>query len=537
MAEAVKFIKRLFNEAKEAQEKTIQKMKESRRIYRQGHRSGEGVENRIFSIVEQELAIMTDSRPQIGISSRKKGDEKIASALNTVVNASWDRMNLDAKRDKLLRHQKLCGTGFVKLFWDGTEVGYINATIPDPTQIFVDPDATNLEDAKYIMWAGHKPLVQLTGAYNNGKDVEPGDSWGIDCGEGEGGNIVSPSRQKGKGKGERCYPTASVVECFYLDPDDGVKKVATVANGLLLEPPGRDAVSPLSELYKHNKFPYVRVINYDSDGFFGISEVEILMQLQGKLNERQEKVAKNIDELAKMLWILVGNTKLDEESVKSTSIGDVIFLPNGAQMVRQTGPSLPADAWNSIADLRRAMEDVVGLNEVSFGRTPNDVKSGYMLDLLQEASVVRLRRTGRNLEYAFKDFGEQLLSNIKQYYTVTDTYEWAGEYVDFKSDEMDESDQYKMQVDFVSALPISKAILRNMAIQLLGLGVIDKKAVLETFERPAWNKALERIEAKEQQMLAAAQAAQAAKAGGAFAGEGNGRFRPAEQRQGFARTA
>lgn len=532
---AVDFIKKLFNEAKEAQKETIEKMKEYRSVYGRGHRSGEGTENRVFSIVEQELAIMTDSRPQIAISSRKKGDEKIAPVLNTVVNASWDRMNLDAKRDKLLRHQKICGTGFVKLFWDGGEVGLINATIPDPTQIFVDPDATDMEDAKYIMWAGHKPLVYLEEAYKNGKDVKPGDSWGIDYNT-DTKDVKSPLKS-GKGKAEKCYPTASVVECFYLDPTDGVKKVATVANGLLLKPKGREAVSPLSKLYKHNKFPYVRVINYDADKFFGISEVEILMWLQAKLNERQEKIAKNIDELVKAVWLVVGATELDEEAIKSTSIGDILFLPNGAQAARQVGPSLPADAWNSVADLRRAMEDVSGLNEVSFGRTPREVQSGYMLDLLQEASVVRLRRTGRNLEYAFKDFGEQLLSNIKQYYTVTDTYEWAGEYVDFKSDKMDESDQYKMQVDFVSALPISKAILRNMAIQLLGLGVIDKKAVIETFERPSWNEALERIEAKEQQMLAAAQAAQAAKTGGTSAGEGNGRTRPVEQRQGFARTA
>lgn len=449
-------------------------------------------EPRAFAYIEQQISMLTDAKPKLFINARKASTVENAKTLNKTVDHFWDMMNLDKALNDLLIYQAVYGVGFLKSYWDGDEkTGKLKVEAVDPWSLYVDPDATDFSDAKYVLWKGWKPCYELRLKY--GIEVEPG------------GRLESPGNYPGsriqtiseKNEGKRVYPSAEVVEAYFKD-EYGLWWVI-VANGKILhslDPRETEYGAP----FAHKKFPYIRIPGYGTK-FWSSGDMKYLLSLQEALTRRRATIERELRRL-KGIWLISNNAGITKEQVRSAEEGDGILAYNsGGQVSKVFGQPLPAEAFNSVLDIYQAMERTLGTDEVSFGE-PKGVKSGRMLEGLMEASFLRARRKGKRLEQAFQDFGEQLLSNIKQFYTWQDTFMVTGEEVKYDPEILTELDQYEFKIDFTASLPMSKTMMRNTAIMLYSMQIIDGEAVVDAFDNAGFKEAARRMEEKKQAMLA-----------------------------------
>lgn len=449
-------------------------------------------EPRAFAYIEQQISMLTDARPRIFINARKSAAVETSKTLNKIVDHFWDMMNLDKTLNDILIHQAIYGVGFLKCYWDGDkDTGKLKAEAVDPWSLFVDPDATDFGDAKYVLWKGWKPVYELRLKY--GVEVEPGGRL-ESIGNYPGSKIQTVSE---KNEGKRVYPCAEVVEAYFKD-EHGLWQVI-VANGKVLH-----CIDPREEEHEapfaHKKFPYIRIPGYGTK-FWSSGDMKYLLSLQEALTRRRATIERELRRI-KGVWLVSNNAGVTKEQTRSAEEGDGIITYNsGGQIAKVFGQPLPGEAFTSMMDMYQAMERTVGIDEVSFGE-PKGIKSGRMLEGLMEATFLRARRKGKRLEQAFQDFGEQLLSNIKQFYTWQDTFMVTGEEVKYDPEILTELDQYEFKIDFTASLPMSKTMMRNTAIMLYGMQIIDEEAVVDAFENAGFKEAARRMGEKKQAMLA-----------------------------------
>ena len=106
--------------------------------------------NIIHSVIETMYAILTDRPPKVDIMP--KTEEQVQSARTSqetvefvLEQAKFQRAVAMMKRDGLIY-----GNGFVKF---SMQDGDLSVTVPDVYTVFIDPLATNLQDAKCVVFA------------------------------------------------------------------------------------------------------------------------------------------------------------------------------------------------------------------------------------------------------------------------------------------------------------------------------------------------------------------------------------------------
>jgi hypothetical protein len=149
--------------------------------------------------------------------------------------------------------------------------------------------------------------------------------------------------------------------------------------------------------------PYIQAQNYYIEGRpYSISDLEIIIPLQKQLNEANNRI---FDGIAKSIGrtIFSGPTSGLEDNTMDNGPDEIVRVENVGDIQPLDSPRLPSTAFNWPALIQSMMEEVLGLSEALKGEKPGDVRSGFAIEQLQQASANRMLLKTRSLELAIKD--------------------------------------------------------------------------------------------------------------------------------------
>ncbi len=491
-----------------------------------------------YPIIASMIGWMTDQRTAITVipsldphTPTAEFYARLARDLQTTVESNWTVYNHDAELEKVMWDAMMYGIGVLKVGWDcALADGLGDATFRrcDPYRVYIDPHATDFEDANYIIEARTVSEQELERRF-------PGSVARLD-GEtpGEGGlekrddlynnasaNRANPGGVNGAppvwgrpGMARDRSPVDSGVTYYeawmrennhHVDDDgevyveDSWRVVVVCGNHVLLDESARD-------LFGQPRHPYVRYVLHDLGEFYGMSLVEHLAPLQSALNRVMAAVQSNAE--------LIGNPVFIEDNRAGISRTQITNRP-GQRLTKGVGsevewlkpPEMPRYIMELIQFYINEMERVSGLSATVRGATPTGRNAQGVIDSVQEAAFVRVRLALRNLERSLRQAGQMLCQLICQNYITPRMVAIVGptgaqsslalssRHFMAATPQGDAPMQFQLWVQAGSSLPISRMARAQEADTLFALGAIDGLAVLEAHDYPNRDQISQRVQA------------------------------------------
>lgn len=495
--------------------------------------------NYVFSLVESTVPRLTDIAPEITVMPRRDPEtQELADALTTAQKYLWD---VNEMRQKSSEGTRLClkfGTAIYKAYWDWDRydgLGDVAYSVVHPMNFFPDPRAYNIKQMDYCFTKTPTSLEYIKRRFKDkGHLVAPDSDWG--------------DTENSPGQTEELY--VSLMEYWFRD-EAGNMCVMYYAGDIVLDIIGGEYDGSNEPVYRHNRFPFERQLNYPVDKqFWGLSEIEIIENIQRLVNSFEAQIIDNTRLLANGIWKV--NKKLsglteDDAWIFDNTPGSVYFTMDGG-VEREPGVPIPPHVTAHQERLIFSMEQILGIHDVVQGRKPSGVRAASAIIALQEAANVRVRQKAREMEYTFKQLADMANWLVLEFYneprrlrvTGANPYvtldvhtalehrmtEVAGEMGMVEpgatpetlraSDQLMGTDQmgqimkevrfpeFDIEVKVGPSVPYSQALLYQQALEFYQAGIIDRQAVLDTVGFPKREEILERMA---QQERAAAEAA------------------------------
>lgn len=497
----------------------------------------------IFATVDTLVGWVTDQQPTFDCTpALQPGNpwfamvSQLANDLKYTIRASWQVDKTDAEMEKLAWNGFLYGIGFTKTVWDGSaSSGFGNARVTsiDPYTLYVDPEASDMESANYFIEARTISMQELERRFPGATNRLGGHGWNEQTDNsitkydaamaGVSGKAISnpgalapatipnygPPGGTGNTPDVTEDPGVTVFEAWLRTPIhskegdrvyDGWRCVVIAGNKVLMDKMGQ-------ELWSHGQHPYDRYTTTETGEFYGPSLVEILIPIQRSINYLLAAIENNI-------W-LMGNPVLKEDvraGVSRTLItnkpGARIPTNNGGTVAWMEPPQIaPGMAMQLIQFLTGEMERISGLSAVVRGASPTGRNAQGVIDSVQEAAFVRLRKNIRNMSRCIGSGGEKMASMIVEFYDAPRMVTYMGpsgestalylrsQHFYLPSDEGRVPMRYQLLIDAGEATSQSRGQRIGEADALFALGAIDEEALLEVHNFPNWQNVAKRVKA------------------------------------------
>ena len=469
--------------------------------------------------------------------------QKLAQDLETVLDSLWVNQSFESEVEKVLFDSFIYGTGFFKCVYDpGSDGGAGNPVMRrcDPFTLFIDPNATSLDDANYVIEARELSLVEFERRFPNRGDViddDMGAGYSLprrdstetggkapmaNLAAHRGGSGTVPPVYGKPGQGGRVSDSA------YYDGSITVFEAWIKENTLFSPEPGDDEGEPFNvtewrciittgshvlmneramDMWQHGLHPYVRYTNHDIGDMWGIALVDHLADPQLAINRLLASLQQHAE--------LVSNPIFMEDSRSGIPRTKIVNRP-GQRITKGAGseagwlvpPQMPNDVQELISFYIAEMERISGLSGVVRGFSPTGRNAQGVIDSVAESAFVRIRLALRNLERTLSKAGNLLANLVVENYSLPRVMSIVGQDGErsmlalrarhfFVPNEQGASPmKFSLFVRAGSAMPISRAARIAEAETLFAMGALDAQAVLEAHDYPNRESILQRLNAQ-----------------------------------------
>jgi hypothetical protein len=309
-----------------------------------------------------------------------------------------DDLIADAYREEL---REMGGQELVEMFEKTVLMGEINVQAVSGEQVWLDPIATNFEDAKFAVVKVLMDVDDISARWK--KKVPPDSSIGDD----------RPTLMFTQGKAEQRPKTARAVYYLFHKPTPSLPKGRIV---VWIESPNEilaqsDWNLPITEL------PLVKFPGIERPGsLLDAPRVSMARPLQKELNNTISRVAmfKNMVMRPQML-APVGSLRqrLTDEP------GAVIeYAPiQGAVPEWRPVPGLPTWVFEYLQDIQRRLDKVFNLMPAERSQLPARTDSGQLVELVQEAVADQIAPEIHRMEDALAKAGQIIAEYAQTFYT------------------------------------------------------------------------------------------------------------------------
>lgn len=510
--ELVSRIKRYYRQAENAKSPLISKWKENYKAY-----TGEGLNrtngnqylgdakiNHIFSTVETVKPIMLTNMPKpIVLPTKEEGFYK-SQLIQEALDYEWDRTRLVPKLMDSITQGLIFGTFIVGLFWNGKSSkgqGEIEPVVISPFNFFIDPMATNIEDAEYCIYATYKPVGMLMKAYPDKAEELREQATSTMQDE------LTFNKETGDIRNQVLY-----LECYFRDysfdesieEDEEGKKYKVKK---MRYPKGRRTIlggdivlSDEENPYDDGQFPFVSWRCYSvPNNFWGMSEVEQLIAPQKEINNLYNSLLDNA-KLNANPWTLVDKDSGVDTSTITNAPGLLLKKNRGSDIRREAPPSMPSYLQTVANDLKYDIQVISGVFDATRGERPMSVTSGTAIQALQESSQGRIRLKIQALEKLLEDLGNMWFKRMQQFWTLPRQIRVMGGHVEpdtvpikidgqnvvFKTVTRDVIDgDFDVKIKSGSTMPVNKSARFDIIMRLAqtpaedGLPVLDRRTIIE----------------------------------------------------------
>lgn len=498
--------------------------------------------NFTFSLVEAIVPRMTDSTPEILVLPRSPEVAEFAKMLSSVHSYLWYTNRMQQQLTESIRTCMKLGTVIYKVIWNPDALdglGEVQYSVVHPMNFFPDPRAYTVEQMDYCFTVMPKTLEYIYRRWpDKGPKVIADQDW-------------SHTEQL-EGGGQPSKEAVATLKEYWFRDEHGHVCCMYYAGHIVLEVIGGKYDDSNEPVYRHNKFPFAKQVDYPAEKeFWGIGEIEIVELLQRLINNFEAQIIDNTRLMANAQWIInkVQSGLSEEDAWMLTNRpGGAIWTRNGG-VDRAPGVPIPTHIPQHQERLIFAMEQILGIHDVVQGRQPSGVRAASAIIALQEAANVRVRQKAKNLEHTLVDLVDQATWLVLEHYddprqvrltqrsefttldvrealnthNITQARQMAPEELppemppivegmgpeEIPGEQLEELQdiikypEFDIEVKVGPSVPYSQALVHEMAKEFYQLNIIDRKAVLETTNFPNREEILKRMEAQEAQMMQA----------------------------------
>lgn len=495
---------------------------------------------------------------------------KIADDLNDVFYTTWMTEGYDAQIKLALWDATLYGTGIVKNVWDNAlSNGYGNAKMvrTDPWAFYVDPTATSLADAEYMVevrkvsideiqrrfpdtWRlvaddnasaidGYDERPKIFGSMDRRVMTNPGQipasgAWpGSSPKIGTFGGRSRDRRMFLPGPGVVLYEFWLKVNDEYeqdwpdFAPDEAEEEYPEYADNRV-KPAWRFVAMcnsrilldvPVSEMWSHGQHPYEDFRFDDIGEFYGISLVDHLAHPQIYINRLLTALQHNAELTGNPVFIEPANSGLNRVNIinrpgQRLTVSGPQAMQNRPDWLQP--PAMPQQVMDLVQFWISRIENTMSLSALQKGITPTQRNAEGSLNMVQEAAFVRVRSALSNLQDCLQRSAVKLCDLIVDNYTQPRITAIIGEEGDMVAKSLAGQHfyvpsrngsaplKYVIRVEAGSGGPTSRAARMAEADRLYGLGAVDDQYVLQKHRVRNVKAVLSRLYDKRQKGLVAA---------------------------------
>lgn len=240
---------------------------------------------------------------------------------------------------------------------------------------------------------------------------------------------------------------------------------------------------PLEELFLKAELPFVQVCPIPAyDYFWGFSEVERLVPTQELLNARWEELRHMMAKQARPPKSFTGFQGITDEIAMAfdTPDGQVNSDMPGAK-VEEYSPAIPDDLFKDLDRIEQMFADTSGINNVMEGKGEAGVRSSGHASQLARLGSSRVKKRAMIVEDSLEKVATLMLQ-IKQKYDKRRYKEDGENGVQFIAEQF--TNDYVVKVDGHSNSPIFVEDQTQIAFELLKVGAITKKRLIELVTVP-----------------------------------------------------
>ena len=305
------------------------------------------------------------------------------------------------------------------LYSDNDEFdGNVCPVIVNPFNLYPDPLATSVEDAEYIIYATYEHENKLKKRYPEYADK-------IDGGDIKYEELVNSRNENARITNQilllevwcRDYTTIEYEEVDKNGEKTKKKKFKYPKGRVIICAPELELVFEDKENpYESGRFPFFIFKNTNVPfKFWGEGEVKYLLSPQQAVNDLSNQVIDNAKHTANMQWIIDKNAGIPKGELTNRP-GLIIRKNPGAEVRRDSPPSMPMYVSEMITRNEQAIEVISGVHDITRGQTPTGIESASAIQALQEAANQRIRLKITLLEETLSDMGNEWLSRMKQFW-------------------------------------------------------------------------------------------------------------------------
>jgi hypothetical protein len=419
--------------------------------------------NYVSYIVDMKAPQLTNNRPSGLILPTAQDDEEAAKLFTQVTDVVSERLDLDDKIDQYVRTGLLLGTAFMKVYWDNSLSGGnpnkgnmwkgdIAIDMPDPSNIYPDPQATSINECRYIIYAVPKTIQWIEQKFNVKLDSENNFETEI---------YDRPSATHGKDRAmffEYWHKDKNGIHCTYA------------AGGKILK--------KIQKVFKHGRYPFVPFVpKKNRKTLWGIGEPKNIISNQKLLNKLVELPTTNAILHANPIVLIDPRSGINPKQWqnKPGQIWNAKDPGNAIHIVQP--PTLNNDVYKLSDKMTEYIEKIGGVYDAVTGSTPKGVTAAAAIQMLQEQGSMPIKGISRNLYQSIKDIYELMIELIKENYTETRYIrildeDGSYEFKEFNASQYAELD-FDVKVSAGASTPTSKAYIAQ-----LGSELFDKQILL-----------------------------------------------------------
>jgi len=533
----------MMDSAKRARRKTGHLWRESEKLYMGEHWEGMSMPefknqltlDMIANVIDTQIPIMSSQPPKIDVIPVGASDESkfVAKTLQAQIDDLWYMRDMATLVPEWLTDYLVYGTGIVKLNWNMHD-DLPDCDIVDPFSFYVNPSATKLENAQWIIHMAPRPLYEIKELFPEkghlvkpmGKlneyealkitEVKQGDKSLIQVTDSHGTetNYFEGETEAMQNLEERAllvevYMRDGSVEYTQEESDKdgkvgkpkypgGLRKVC-MANDIILY----DGPSKYQFLDKMNRcpypFPYVVMKNGGSaHSFWGKPEPKRLKSINLALDRIASQVMDNVHLIANPMFVV--DETADVQDQINNKPGSVIRKRGPGQVQMLQPASIPGYVFNFYQLLVDMFETVSGVNKATMGKQEPNVTSGVQAQVYRSAATSKIDFKARQLDAAMQILGQMWIAMIKNMGTsihtlATTDAEGQDMQINYMGMEFNEIDTM-VRARVGSMLPDNRAYVEEKILSLAQAGLIqDPQYILENMRLPG----IERLIAKQQE--------------------------------------
>lgn len=444
------------------------------------------VVNKIRPIIRTEVAKLTSNKPSAVVipATAEESDVMAARVAEQIWDACYRDHNIDEVLKDLAWWGTICGTAFVKTFWDPNKAGQkgdITVEAVDPFHIFIPDIAERLiENQPWVIHGMTRNPLNVMKSYRfnpepNAKATDP-------FVENSYINSIGATNSRLL-KEVPCYEVWLKADAHKEFPEGGLVTVV-----------GDKVVQIIKGYpYSHGEFPFAKFEHVQTGRFYGDSVITDLIPLQREYNRTRSQIIEAKNTMAKPRLIAPRGSV--NARMISSEPGQVIqYTPGFAPPTPLAMDSLPPYVLDEIDRIQQDIDDISGQHEISRGQNPSQVTAASALTYLNEQDESKLAASISSMEKVTEKVARQYLKFVVDYWDVERTVLVSGKNNAFESYAWKNNSlkgNTDIRVESGSSMPQSRAAKQAFLLDLFKMGAIPPEQMLETLDMRGLEKTYE----------------------------------------------